>query len=363
MVRPVTPRLPHLLHVSSERGLRGGERQLLLLATGLAERDVPQTVAAPQGSPLAVRAAALALPLLPLRPRPVYHPVNLLRLTRWLRSHPRSVTHTHTSPALSVVALVRRLAPAVVVHTRRVAFPLRSRRKYRTAADHYVAISRAVAEQLLAGGLQAPRLTVIPSAVDLAWVDSTPVTAELARADGRPLVGCAGALTTEKGHRTLLEAWSLVVAELPGARLALLGDGPERRHLERLAAALPPGSVHLLGQREGAPGWLKALDLYVQPSLAEGLGSAVLEAMACRLPVVASRAGGLVEAVVDGATGLLVPPGDGSALAAAMVALLRDPGRRGAMAAAGRARVEESFAAPAMVDAYLELYWGLTPPG
>jgi len=351
-----------VLHLSSEIGLRGGERQLLLLAAGLEALGFQQTVAAPRGSALARRAGALGLPLLPLTPRPAWSPQNLVRLVRWLRAHPGTVAHAHTSPALSLVALARRLGPpAAVVHTRRVAFPLRAARKYRTAADHYVAISRAIAEQLLAGGLEASRLSVIPSAVDLRAIDAAAVTPEVEREPGRPLVGSVGALTPEKGHRVLLRAWPLVLAQHPGARLVVVGDGPERSALERLAAALPEGSVLLAGQREDAVSWLKALDLYVQPSLAEGLGGAVLEAMACRLPVVASRTGGLPDAVVDGSTGLLSPPGDPQALARSIMSLLGDPVRARAMAASGRARVEGLFATPVMVDAHLALYHRLGP--
>ena len=349
-------RVPHILHLSSELGLRGGERQVLLLAAGLAARGVAQTVAAPAGSQLADRSTALDLTLLPLRARPVLHPKNLLRLVRWLRGHPGTVAHAHTSPTLTLVSLARRLAPATVVHTRRVAFPLRTGRKYRTAADHYVAISRAIADQLLAGGLQASRLTVIPSAVDLAAIDPFPARSELAHEADRPLAGCVGAMTPEKGHLVLLRAWSLVLDQRPEARLVLLGDGPERAAVERATAALPAGSVVLAGYRDDVPAWLKALDLYVQPSLAEGLGSAVLEAMACRLPVVASRTGGVPESVVDGTTGLLCPPGDAAALAEAILTLLRSRERATAMGAKGRERVEERFSAPAMVGAYFELY-------
>lgn len=170
-------------------------------------------------------------------------------------------------------------------------------------------------------------------------------------------------LSREKGHRTLLEAWTAVLRELPAPRLVLLGDGPERPHLERLAGHLPAGTVLLAGHREDVPAWLKRLDLYVQPSLAEGLGSSTLEAMACRLAVVASRTGGLPEAVEDGVTGRLVPPGEASPLAAAVVDLLRDPERARRFGAAGRARVETRFAAPAMVERYLELYRDLAAGG
>jgi glycosyltransferase involved in cell wall biosynthesis len=258
---------------------------------------------------------------------------------------------------LALATVTRRLAPVTaVVHTRRVAFPLRRSRKYRRGADRYVAISRAIGEQLLAVGLEPDRLDVVPSAVDAAAVDLAPATTELERPPGQALVGCVAAFSPEKGLPTLLAAWGRVMTALPEARLVLLGDGPERGAVERAAAALPTGSLLLAGFRDDVHGWLKRLDLYVQPSLCEGLGSSVLEAMACRLAVVASRAGGLQEAVEDGVTGLLVAPGDEAALAAAVLGLLSDPPRAAAMGAAGRARVEERFSVDAMLEGHLAVY-------
>ncbi len=346
-----------VLHLSTERGLRGGERQLLLLARGLLAHGLHQAVAAPAASPLIGQAAELGLATVALVPRPAWHPLSLLRLARWLRAHPGALVHAHTSPALTLAAALRRLAPVgAVVHTRRVAFPLRRGRKYRTAADRYVAISGAVAGALLAAGLEEARLGVIPSAVDLEAVDAAAPTAELAREPGRPTVGCVAALSPEKGHATLLAAWAEVSRSLPGARLVLLGDGPERPRVAAAVARLAPGTVLLAGHRDDVPAWLKALDLYAQPSLAEGLGSSVLDAMACRLAVVASATGGLPEAVADRQTGLLGPPGDAGALAAALLALLGEPDRAAAMGSAGRARVEALFRPETMVEGYLRVY-------
>ncbi|MBW2278671.1 MAG: glycosyltransferase, partial [Deltaproteobacteria bacterium] len=122
-----------VLHVSSERGWRGGERQVLLLAGELSRRGVPQHVAAPQGSPLSERAREAGLDVVLLRPSPALHPANFFALLRWLRRQPGAILHTHTSPALSLASFARRMAPAgALVHTRRVAFPVRRSAKYRT---------------------------------------------------------------------------------------------------------------------------------------------------------------------------------------------------------------------------------------
>jgi glycosyltransferase involved in cell wall biosynthesis len=274
-----------------------------------------------------------------------------------MRRHPGSTLHAHTSATLTLASLARRLAPtAGIVHTRRVAFPVRPSSKYRTAAERYVAISEAVAGELLAAGLDPERLTVVRSAVDLE-IDAEEPVAGLAD-DDSPVACCVAAMTAEKGLATLMRAWTGVSEAFPGSRLVLLGDGPLRAELE---AAAPP-SVTFAGFQARPGAWLGASSLYVQPSLCEGLGTSVLDAMACRLPVVASRTGGLTEAVVDGVTGLLVPPGDAGALAGALIDLLGTPRRAESMGAAGRRRVEQQFTVSAMVDGYLEVYRSVTHP-
>jgi glycosyltransferase involved in cell wall biosynthesis len=154
----------------------------------------------------------------------------------------------------------------------------------------------------------------------------------------------------------LIEAWSRVAEAAPGATLTLVGDGPERSALLAAADGVRSRSVHLVGFQGDVTGCLYGSDLFVQPSLAEGLPVAVLEAMACGLPVVATSVGGVGEAVDDGTTGLLVPAGDPGSLAEAMLELLRDPRRARKLGLAGRQRVVRRFDAPRMVEAYLELY-------
>ncbi len=249
---------------------------------------------------------------------------------------------------------MRRLAPVrTIVHTRRVAFPVRPSAKYRDAADHYVAISRAVADGLLAAGLDPARLAVIPSAVDLAPLDAAAPAPELSGLS-RPVVGCVGQLSPEKGQTVLAAAWPAVLARHPSASLVLVGDGPQHPTIKALALQ-SSDRVLLAGFRDDVPAWLKGFDVYVQPSLAEGLGTSVLDAMGCRLPVVASRVGGLPEAV-DESTGLLVPPGNPEALADAIETLLGDPRRARSLGEAGRRRVAEAFGVKRMVEQYLDVY-------
>jgi glycosyltransferase involved in cell wall biosynthesis len=162
-----------------------------------------------------------------------------------------------------------------------------------------------------------------------------------------PLIGAAGALVAHKGPRVLLEA----LAALPGLRCVIAGEGPLRGALTAQAAALGLGDrLKLLGQRENLPAVLAALDLLVHPSLEEGLGQVVVEAMAAGVPVLVSAAGGLPEVVGD--TSVPVPVGDPGALARAIAPRLADPGDLGA----ARARARDMFSVDAMVEGTLAAY-------
>jgi glycosyltransferase involved in cell wall biosynthesis len=162
-----------------------------------------------------------------------------------------------------------------------------------------------------------------------------------------------GALTRRKGHAILLRA----AATVPGLRYVFCGDGEEAPALERAAAGLA-GAVRFAGFRRDIPACLAAADIVAVPSLQEGLGVAALEAMAAARPVVASRVGGLAEAVVDGETGLLVPPGEPAALAAALGRLARDLDLRARLGEAGRARVRARYTSARMAEGTLACYEG-----
>ncbi|NUN51649.1 MAG: glycosyltransferase family 4 protein [Planctomycetaceae bacterium] len=175
---------------------------------------------------------------------------------------------------------------------------------------------------------------------------------------GTPLVGDVAAFGWHKAQEVLVEAWPLLLREVPDAHLALIGDGECRPAVEDLARRLGllGTRVHFLGFRDDVPEVMGSLDLFAMPSVLEGLCTSALDAQAAGVPVVASAVGGLVEAVADGETGLLVPPRDPPALAAAMARILRDRdlGRR--FSEAGRVRVRERFSVKAMVGGSRAVY-------
>jgi glycosyltransferase involved in cell wall biosynthesis len=166
-------------------------------------------------------------------------------------------------------------------------------------------------------------------------------------------------LHQQKGHAYLLTAAALV----PDATFVLAGDGPLRAELEQRARELGvAGRCLFLGERADVPDLLAAADLFLLPSLWEGLPLSVLEAMAAGRPVVATAIGGTDEAVTDGVTGLLVPPRDPAAIAAAIARLRDDPGLAERLAAAGRARVEREFSSRATAERVMRIYDAVSSP-
>jgi glycosyltransferase involved in cell wall biosynthesis len=237
----------------------------------------------------------------------------------------------------------------------------RNRFIYAGAASRAVAISEAVAAHLAACGVPAGAIRVVPSAVDPAQLRPARTRAAVREAEGSPAGAacllCAAALIHRKGIDVLLEAAARLSARGLAPELWLAGDGPERVALEASARSLGLAArARFRGARDDVPDLLAACDVFVLPSRREGLGVAALEAMALARPVVASRVGGLAEAVLHETTGLLVPPEDPAALADALERLLRDPALRERLGAAGPGRVAARHSAKAMVDAYEGLY-------
>ncbi|MBN1336620.1 MAG: glycosyltransferase [Deltaproteobacteria bacterium] len=324
-----------VLEVDSAREWRGGQVQTHLLVEGLRSLGQCVHVAAPPDGALAARLQGDVLGLAG-GPR---LPLVLRTLVRRVRP---DVVAAQTPRAHGACVLAG-LHP--VVH-RRVDFAIgrgpASRWKY-ARARLYVAVSAAVARVLTAGGVDPDRIRVVPDGIR----PLDPAPPDPALAGPGPLVGAAGALVAHKGHRVLVEA----MARLPGVRCVLLGSGPQRPDLEaRIRTLGLTGRVRLLGHRTDVVPVMAALDLLVHPSLEEGMGQVVGEAMSLGVPVLVTSAGGLPEVV--GPTAHTVPPGDPEALAAAIRARLADPGDT----RAARRRALEVFSVNRMVQQTLAVY-------
>jgi len=229
-------------------------------------------------------------------------------------------------------------------------------------ADTVVANADALRREAEAHGVRA-RWAVIPSGVDVEHLRGGPEPAAAKAALGldprRPVVGTIGRLEERKGHGDFLVATRAMLGLANGLapQVLIVGDGPLRARLERQVVCLGLGeTVRFTGSVADVRTPLAAMDVFVLPSHAEGMSNALLEAMAAGRPVVATAVGGTLEAVDAERTGILVPPGDPTALAAAAVGLLADPARAAAVAGAAARRVEERFGARQMVAQLERLY-------
>jgi glycosyltransferase involved in cell wall biosynthesis len=232
-----------------------------------------------------------------------------------------------------------------------------------------VAVSREVAEELEGLGLAAPRLVYISNGVDSeAFAPSREDSAALERRRqahgvGRSnlVVAAVGSLTTEKGHRHLIEAFAAVARRHEHAQLLIVGDGPERAGLVRQAELSGAAArISFLGRREDVREILSITDVYVLPSLIEGLPISLLEAMAMGRACAATDVGDVGRAVLDGETGLLVPPRDSTALGSALDRLLAAPDLRVKLGANARRIVVDRFSAGEMTRQYCGVYEALS---
>jgi glycosyltransferase involved in cell wall biosynthesis len=305
--------------------------------------------------------------LVPLSPRSEVDLASAWRLSKVIASYRPDVVHAHDPHGVAMASMAlsfggRAAAPPLVA-SRRVDFHLQkhsfSRWKYRQVAL-FVAASMAIRDILVRDGIPAGRVVVVHDGIDVERVANVPA-ADIHQTfwfpKGAPVVVNVGALVNHKGQKFLVDAMAQVRRQIPDAQLVIFGEGDLREPLTRQIHELGLDKhVLLAGFRDDVLGLTRSADLFVMSSVTEGLGSAVLDAMALALPVVGTRAGGIPEAVEEGVTGLLVPPGRSEALAEAIVRLLNDPTARQRMGTAGRARVEEEFGVERLVEGTLTAY-------
>jgi glycosyltransferase involved in cell wall biosynthesis len=351
--------------IDSERTWRGGEAQLAGLVEGLIERGWRVELAAPEGSAIARRLRDRVERLWPVAFRGAAALGAPRRLREAIRQARVDLVHAHAARAhaAAAIALVGLPAPPPLVVTRRVDFPVGrtpwSRWQYRRC-DHLIAISEGVRRVLVAGGVDPERVTVVPSGIDLDKFRGVEPLADLRSRFGFPedalVVGNVAALAPHKAQRVLVAAAAKVIEREPRARFLVVGEGRERARIERaIREHRLEGRVVLAGFRHDVLRILLALDLFVLSSVLEGLGTSLLDALLAGVPVVATRTGGIPEAIRHEETGLLVPPGDPEALARGILRMLRDRALRDRCRERGRVWVRR-FGLDRMVEGTLSVY-------
>ncbi len=356
-----------VVHLETGTHLYGGALQVLLLVEGLQDVGVENVLVVPAGTDLEGEALRGGLPVRGLSMAGEMDLPFLTRFRRLLLETRPDLVHLHSRRGADTLgALSARWAGIPTVLSRRVDNPEPSWAvgpKYRLY-DAVITISQAIRGVLLGQGVPPEKVHCVPSALDpgpyAGPCDAGAFRAAFGLPDAVPVVGMAAQFIPRKGHEVLLRAIPRILANHPTARFLLLGDGPLREQVAGDVRAMGlESAVTLPGFRPDLPAFLPCLDLLVHPATREGLGVILLQASAAGVPIVATRAGGIPEAVENGVNGLLVPPDDPRALASAVSALLGDTLRARALGEAGRERVRSLFSVERMVEGNLSVYRGV----
>jgi glycosyltransferase involved in cell wall biosynthesis len=231
--------------------------------------------------------------------------------------------------------------------------------------DAIIAISGGVKKVLVEGGVHPEKIEVIRSGIDFSSFDDDSralkykdyLHREFSFEADDYLVGIVAHLADHKGHQYLIQATKILKQQSPKIKTIIVGEGPLSMELNRQAKELDVEDiVFFLGFRKDIPKILTSLDLFVLSSYLEGMGSSILDAMACRLPVVATKVGGIPELVIHGETGILVPPRNPSALAKAILKLYSNKTLASRLGQKGYELVHQKFSAEAMADKVVRLY-------
>lgn len=363
----------HILHVISTSGLFGAERVLLELAVQSRTLGINVTVATLKNSSkpnteLAEAARDSGLPTLIVPCEGRFDARVTSMLTEEARRTGAQIIHSHNykSNYYARRAAARSGARWVVTnHGRRAGLTIQLYTLFDALmvrkANRVVAVSPKIADQLVALGVGRGALSVIDNGVDFRRFDYLPKKVDAGRAlgvaDDAYVIGTVGALTEEKGHRHLLQAMKTVRRSIPNAVCVLVGDGPERVNLESTANEQGVTDiVFFLGKRYDVPQILPRFDLFVLPSLREGLPMALLEAQAAKVPVIATKVGAIPMVIHNGVTGVLVAPGEVQHLTDALISGHYNAEMTLDMALKGYQRVKKYYSAETMTAKYLELY-------
>ncbi|MCL4467730.1 MAG: glycosyltransferase family 4 protein [Deltaproteobacteria bacterium] len=351
-----------ILLATSSTGWSGGQHQVYLLAKGLRDRGHAVSVVTSYNSELGRRLASEGFDVRYFRMNKEADIFTMLKIGRFLREGRFDIINVHRPTAHTIVMIANMLsARARFFVTRRVPYGIPSRIsaeiKYAWFVDRVIAISQDVKQSLIETGVRAGNIEVIPDAIDSAYFNPRDIAPAPELANRKPVVGTVGNANKQKGHYHFLSAIPAILKKYPDALFVDVGVNDNDRELVEHADNLGiRNKIIFAGFQQDVRPYLKAMDVFVFPSLVEGLGTSLLEAMAMQKPVVVSRTGGMVDIIAHGKNGVFVRPGSPEDIADAVCGLLDNVPHALELGRQARNSVEEGFSVEVVTQKTEELF-------
>lgn len=336
-------------------------------ARAFREKGYNMIIACQPDSQILQQARAADIPTISLRMPKGLSLRTALACARLIRTHHADLIHTHSAPDGWTCGLAARLAGVPVVRSRHLSTPIKrgviSRTVYMRLADRVISSGQSIKDTMVrVNGMRAERIVSIPAGVDVKRfspdVDATAVKRELGLHDNDFVIGIVAVLRSWKGHQYLIDAVQRLLQGGVPAKLLIVGAGPMEQSLRiRIAELGLKHKIIMTGHRTDVPALIKTMHCMALPSTEnEATSQSLPQAMAMKVPVVATNVGGLPEVVTDRKTGLLVPPRDAQALADALMWIYQNPAPAAEMAERGYAHVQANFTFDGMIARTEQVY-------
>ena len=360
-----------VLFVHGISRIGGAEQELLRLLEGLDRREWEPYLACPPGGPLPGDAEKLQVSVYPMnfpawrKLKDVFRiPAAVGSLGRLMRRQKINLVHVNDYWWGPISCIAARMAHVpCLVHIRQEIEPRRVGQYWLRKPQRLIAVSQRIQKVVVEGGVGPGRIRVIYSGIDLSQAlspDAAVGIRERYRLSAhQPLIGTVANLFPRKGYEYLIDALAEVRKEIPDIHCLVIGEGDDAYReslLRRVETLRLTSALTFAGFQKDVLPYIAGLDLFVLPSLMEGFGIALIEAMSMGKPVIATAVGGIPEVIEDGISGMLVPPSDSSALAQMILHLLKNPELRERLGSAAQARVREKFSAQRMIAQFQDLY-------
>jgi glycosyltransferase involved in cell wall biosynthesis len=338
-----------ILLATSSTGWSGGQHQVYLLAKGLRDRGNAISVATSYNSELGKRLISEGIDVRYFRMNKEADVFTMLKVASFLKRERFDIINVHRPTAHTIVMIANMLSGhSVFFVTRRVPYGIPSRIsariKYEWLVDRVIAISNDVKQSLIKTGVKESHIEVIPDAIDIDYYNQSNVPPAPELGSGKPIIGTVGNANKQKGHSYFISAIPYILKRYPDALFVDMGVNDNDSELVALADKLGVrNKIIFAGFKKDVRPYLKAMDVFVFPSIVEGLGTSLLEAMSMQRPVVVSKTGGMLDIIKHEGNGVFVQPASAQDIADAVSYLLDNAPHAVELGIQARKTVEEKF--------------------